>query len=198
MEKNTTFSQNIDKISENIIYLLSIDSRQSISDLAKILRCSRKKIEHRYKRLFEKGFITPLLIFNNVRILKVTILLKISKFNAQIVASLKKIKGIVKAKEALGQYDFSLLFFLENKEELNRVLHEMNALYHNSLQALDVVFHDFEDTLGYKSFCHDPLLFSRYHMLKSEDKQLKVDEMMLIQLLIQNPLTSIKQLIQQT
>ena len=74
----------------------------------------------------------------------------------------------------------------------------MNALYHNSLQALDVVFHDFEDTLGYKSFCHDPLLFSRYHMLKSEDKQLKVDEMMLIQLLIQNPLTSIKQLIQQT
>ncbi len=42
MAKLQLFSPNLDVISENIIFLLSLDSRQSVSKLAKKLNINRK------------------------------------------------------------------------------------------------------------------------------------------------------------
>lgn len=41
-----SFSPKLDNISENIIYLLSLDSRQTVSALANELKLQRKIVEH--------------------------------------------------------------------------------------------------------------------------------------------------------
>ena len=130
MAKYENFSPLLDKTSEDIIYLLSLDSRQSISDLARTLHISRRIVEQRYNKIFAKKYVKPLLIANFANTLKVTVFLKLVPFDTKILEELKKIKSLVKAKETLGQYDLSLLFFPKHKEELDTILHHINTLCH--------------------------------------------------------------------
>ncbi|HIH58839.1 MAG TPA: Lrp/AsnC family transcriptional regulator [Nanoarchaeota archaeon] len=198
MAKYENFSPLLDKTSEDIIYLLSLDSRQSISDLARTLHISRRIVEQRYNKIFAKKYVKPLLIANFANTLKVTVFLKLVPFDTKILEELKKIKSLVKAKETLGQYDLSLLFFPKHKEELDTILHHINTLCHESLQNIDVVFHEFEDTLGYKSFCHKPLFLSKYKMLTSQKITLGKQDFIVVEELLRNPLASTKEIMNQT
>ena len=104
-----TYSQKIDEISENIIYLLSLNSRLSVTEISKILGINRKIVENRYRILFDRKYIKPLLIFNHRRVFKATILVKLSKFDTNVLKGISQIDKFVKVKETLGNYDLSLL-----------------------------------------------------------------------------------------
>jgi len=170
------FSPKLDKISENIIYLLSINSKNPISELSKRLKVNRKIIENRTKRLYKQGFIKPLLIYNYTGLIKATILLKLSTFDDKVIEAIMQLKKLVKLKETLGKYDLSLLVITEDKKELDSILNKINALLHNKIIHLDVIIHDLEDTLSYKSFCHEYKLLTEYKMLDYDKKYMLTEE----------------------
>lgn len=194
-----TFSPKLDEISENIIYLLSLDSRISISGIARILHINRKIIENRINQLYNKGFIKPLLIYNYSGLIKTTVLIKLTGFDGQIIEKIKGIDPIIKFKETLGLYDLSLLLVTESQKELDAILHNINKSFHNTIQNIDLVTHPMEDTMGYKSFCHKLELMQRYNMLNPDMKyNLSDEERQLVGILKVNPHISYKELIKRT
>lgn len=191
-----TFSPELDKKSENVIYLLSLNSRQSVSDVSKILLLNRKIVENRINKLYSQELIKPLLIYNHKGLIKATILIKLSNFDQQTIKNVEKVSNLVKLKETLGSYDISLFIITENEEELQEKLDQLNKLFHNSMQNIDVVKHDMEDTLGYKSFCHNTGLLSKYRFLNTDKRyELTEDDRKLISLLKIKPDISYRNLI---
>ena len=87
----TILFPNMCNYSKNIVYLLSLNSRISTSELAKKLRISRKMTENRVRILYDNGLIKPLLIYNHKNLLKATILIKLSRFDKDVMKSIKKI-----------------------------------------------------------------------------------------------------------
>lgn len=182
MTINGTFSPKLDGISENIIYLLSLDSRLSITDLAGILKVNRKIVENRAKRLYRSEFIKPLLVVNTKTLLKATILIKLSQFDEEMLLSIKRSNAFVKVKETLGEYDLSLLTMTNNKKEFEEILKKINLQFHDLIINMDVLFHESEDTLGYKSFCHDLRLIERYKILNSDNGyELTMDDAIILE-----------------
>src|SRR3989344_4373056 len=118
MEKLQSHSPNLDVISENIIYLLSLDSRQSVSKLAKKLSINRKIVENRYNKLFNEGYIKYLTISNEKNRFCFTIFAKLSKIDSDLIERLKKIPGLLKLKETLGAYDISVLVDVNSQETI--------------------------------------------------------------------------------
>ena len=199
MKQTITFSPKLDNISENIIYLLSLNSRLSITDLATILKINRKIIENRTKNLYNSGFIKPLLIFNPKKILKATILIKLSRFDEETLFSIKKLNTFVKVKETLGEYDLSLLIIVNNKTDFEEILEKINIQFHDIIVNMDVVFHELEDTLGYKSFCHDLKLIERYHLLSfNNEYELTKEETGILEMIKVKPNIKYNQLMTET
>jgi DNA-binding Lrp family transcriptional regulator len=163
--KIETFSPKLDKISENIIYLLSIDSRQSISNLAKKLHMSRKIVENRYNRLFDIGYIKPLTISNEKSRICFTIYVKLSKIDNKILDKIKNISGLIKLKETLGAYDLSILIDVNSQKKADKIISRISNLLHNNIIKFDVIRHELEDTLGYKSFCKNSKFLLEYEQL---------------------------------
>ncbi len=191
--------QNIDIISKNIIFLLSLDSRISVSELAKKLKITRKMAETRMNNLYKNRIINPLLIYNYRGLVKSTILIKLLKFNKKVINSLLKVDNLVKLKETLGQYDLALLFITENREELNLALTKISSALHGQIQNMDVMIHEYEDTLGYKSFCDNPELLKEYNLLEpDQDYILSKDDMVLIKNLISDPVQPYKNIVSST
>lgn len=199
MAKNEIFSPLLDEISENIIYLLALDSRTPISDLSRILGIPRRIVEHRVKNLYHKRYIKPLLIFNYPSLQKVTILLKLTHFDKNILQSLVELEKFVKVKETIGEYDISLFFIGDDFSELENVLKKIDVLYHNSIQKLDVIYHDIEDTLGMKSFSHNPDLLRRYTlMIPNKNYAITSEDKKILAVLKEKPILSLKDLAKQT
>lgn len=194
-----TFSPNIDQISENIIYLLSLNSKISVSELSERLNLSRKVVESRVNRLYGKGFVKPLLVFNYSGLIKATVLLKLSKFDEKVIEGILQLSKLVKVKETIGQYDLSLLIISEDRKDLELALNRINKILHQRIQKMDIIIHDLEDTSGYKSFCHNPEFLSSFKILRFDPTyNLNQDERHLIDLLKHNPHQSYKELIEKT
>lgn len=199
MAKIKSFSPNIDALSENIIFLLSLNSRTSVTKLSKTLRAPRRVVEHRVKKLYKQGFMKPLLIFHYPALTKATILIKLSTFDTHVIRSLIELERFVKVKETLGEYDLSLLVITEDSAELERILTKIDMMLHDSIQKLDVIYHDGEDTLGMKSFCHNPDFLKEYTMLSpSKSYHVTDDDRKVIDLLKHTPLISFKELSKQS
>jgi len=194
-----SFSPNIDLISENIIYLHSLNSRLTTSELAKKLKVNRKIVENRTQKLYKKGFIKPLLIYNYSGLIKATILIKLSAFDEKIIDAIMQLKKLAKLKETLGKYDLSLLIITEEKKELDDIINKINGLFHNRILDMDVIMHDLEDTLGYKSFCHNLEFMTEYKLLDYDKKHIvSKDEKIVLDKLILKPDLSYKELIKLT
>ncbi len=193
-----TFSPKIDAISENIIYLLSLDSRQTVSSLAQKLGVNRKIVENRFKKLFSKGFVNYLTVSNEKNRTRFTMLLKLKEMNEETIGKLKKFGNLIKLKETLGAYDISILFDAYSLDEFNKTISQVTNLLHNSLITYDILPHDFEDTLGYKSFCHNPELFKQYLPLQSVKIELTLDEQQVLSLIKKQTNLPIKEIAKQT
>ena len=194
-----TFSPKLDKISENIIYLLSINSKITISKLSKKLSLNRKIIENRVKKLYQNGFVNPLLIYNHNSLIKATILLKLSKFDEEIIKAIIKLKDIVKLKETLGYYDLSLLIITENEKELYNLLNKINNLLHSNIQNMDTIIHKSEETPGYKSFCNNFTILQKFIYSNFDKKYyLEKEDKIILNILKIKPDISYKELIKKT
>nr|AQS33891.1 hypothetical protein [uncultured archaeon] len=189
-----TFSPKLDVISENIVYLLSLDSRRSISEISRLLSQPRKIIENRVGKLYRKGFIRSLLIYNYQSLFRATIFIKLSHFDKKSIDVIRKISPLIKFKETLGMYDLSLLVMSDKEEDLELIVGKINELFHNSILNLEVIYHDVEDTLGYKSFCHNLNLFNKYNFLIPKKQELNKEEKEILALLKSNPAISYKEL----
>src|SRR3989338_6778275 len=185
-----TFSPKIDKISENIIFLLSLDSRISISDIAKELKVPHKIVETRYNNLFSKSYIKPLSISNEPNRFRFTILVKLSKFQLDIMEKVKKMDGLLKLKETLGTYDISMLFDVYAQQTKEEIIDKVSNLFSKNTLTFDVIDHTYEDTLGYKSFCHDPNNLTKYLPLQPNNIILESKELQVLELIKENPLDS--------
>lgn len=182
-----TFSPKLDKTSENLIYLLSINSRQTISSLAKELALPRKIIENRTKNLYQKGFIKPLLVTNEASRIRFTVLVKLSRIDNQIIGKIKNLSGLLKLKETLGQYDLSILFDVYSREEADKTIANISKLCHNRIITFDVLFHGFEDTMGYKSFCHNPQFLIAYNRLEPKSATISSPKTEVLNILKKQP-----------
>lgn len=192
-----TFSPKLDKIEENIIYLLSLDSKIPVKEVAKALGVGRKVAENRVAKLYETGAIKPLLIYNYYGLYKTTVLLRLSIFDEGTLSTVREISPIIKIKETLGMYDLSLLVITNNKREMDDILYRINKSLHNAILSMDIISHPIEDTMGYKSFCHKADLLQRYEML-SADVRISDDDVKVIDILKVNPHMSYKELIKKT
>ncbi len=190
-----TFSPKLDVISENIVYLLSLQSRTPISEIARALKQPRKKVENRFQKLFQKKYIKPLLIYNYNGLVRATILLKLSHVDKSAIELIRGFSPLIKLKETLGMYDVSLLIISDNDSDLQLIIAKVNQLFHHSIQNLEVIYHDVEDTLGYKSFCHHTTLLRKYQMLQPDLKyELKNEDKKILESLKENPSISYKEL----
>ena len=194
----TSFSPKIDRISENIIYLLSLDSRKNVSQLAQRLSLPRKVVENRCKRLYHSNFIKPLLIVNHEQMVKSSVLIKQATFDPLLIKKIQQSSLLIKLKETLGMYDLSILLFARDQQEMNGMISKISKIFHKSTLSLDVIHHSFEDTLGYKSFCHEPTLYQKYSMLEQNKRPLTGEESKVISALSQKPNIKMNELIKST
>lgn len=193
-----TFSPKIDKISENIIFLLSLDSRISISYISKELKVERKIVETRYNNLFSKGYIKPLSISNEPNRFRFTILVKLSTFQPDLMDKVKKIDGLLKLKETLGTYDISMLFDVYSQQTKEEIIDKVSNVLSKNTLTFDVIDHTYEDTLGYKSFCHDPHNLAKFNPLQPNMISLEPKELQVLELIKENPLDSFVSLSKKT
>jgi len=193
-----TFSPKLDKISENIIYLLSLDSRQSVSVLAHELSVNRKIVENRVNKLFDEGYIKPLAITNESNRLRFTVLVKLNKIDDITIHNIKKLKGLLKLKETLGLYDLSILFSVYAQKDMEDTISKLSNILHNKIIAFEVLSHHFEDTLGYKSFCHELSYLQKHRLLNPPSVVLSSDESAVLNTIKQNPRISYVDLSKQT
>lgn len=193
-----TFSPKLDVISENIVYLLSLDSRQTVSSIAQKLGLNRKIVENRFKKLFDEGFVKYLTVSNEKNRTRFTMLVKLKEMNEETIEKLKKFENLIKLKETLGTYDVSILFDAYSLDEFNKTVSQVTNLLHNSLITYDILPHDFEDTLGYKSFCHNAEFFKNYQPLQSAKIDLSPDEQEVLSIVKKQTNISLKEIACQT
>ncbi len=193
-----TFSPKLDRISENCIYLLSLDSRQSISTLANELKISRRIAEHRVNRLYSQGYIKPLAVTNEINRIRFTVFVKLRTIDESVLDKVRKLTGLLKLKETLGIYDLSILFSVYAQKDMEETISKLSNILHNKILSYEVVYHNFEDTLGYKSFCHDVQHLSKHSLLKPKPAPLSDIEAKVLNILKKKPTTSYAELSKQT
>lgn len=193
-----TFSQKLDKISENIIYLLSLDSRQTVSAIASELNFNRKIVEHRVNKLFGEGYIKPLAVTNEMNRIRFTIFVKLRTIDESVLDKVRKLPGLLKLKETLGLYDLSILFSVYAQKDMEETISRLSNILHNKILSYEVVPHHFEDTLGYKSFCHDPQHFQKHCLLEPKSVLLSDKESLVLSIIKKKPIISYAELSKQT
>ncbi len=193
-----TFSPKLDEISENIIYLLSLDSRQTVSALANGLKLNRKIVEYRVNRLFGEGYIRPLAVTNEITRIRFTVFAKLRTIDEKGLDKIRKLPGLLKLKETLGLYDLSILFSVYSQKEMEETISKLSNILHNKILSYEVVSHHFEDTLGYKSFCHDPQHLLKHKVLEPTPLALSGKEAIVLGILKKKPTISYADLSKQT
>ena len=194
-----SFSPFLDEISENILYLLSLDSRLQTTQMARILGVSRRIVENRVEKLRDEKFIVPLLVRNYAPLIKATVLVKLSKFDEKTIPLLVNLKKTIKLKETLGSYDILFLIVANDVKEYEDFLNLINNTFQNSIQNMDIIMHDKADTMGHKVFCHDKSLLNRYSFLKyNKSHEMTLEELDLINILKVSPNISYQELMNMT
>ena len=163
------FSPKIDELSENIIYLLSLNSKQSIKKIANKLKTTPKKIESRINKMKKEGKIFPLLVHRYPYQSNATVLIKLSHFDKEILRKIKEIGKLVRIVETIGEYDLRLLIKERTKKDVEQKLIEINKILNKAILKLDVCFHEYEENLGYASFCNNSYLLKQKRTKMSKD-----------------------------
>lgn len=189
-----TFSQISDEKSENILYLLSLDSRQSVSDIARTLRLKRWQVESRVNKLLDNGFMKYLTVNNAPPGLRVTILAEVRVLNEELLETLRTVPTLLKLKETLGMYSISILCDVSSHNEMNSVIKQVSDILHKNTLRFDVLVHDWEDALGHKSFCHMPRLLNDYSPIRPAQRKATEEEARVLELLKRDTCMSFRKL----
>ena len=80
-------------------------------------------------------------------------------------------------------YDISILCDVPSREQLSNLIKKISDLFHANIIRFDMLPHDWEDMLGYKSFCHMPKLLNRYTPIRPKNRVVTQQEKCVLQLL---------------
>jgi DNA-binding Lrp family transcriptional regulator len=187
-KKSQSFSHKLDLISENIIFLLSLNSKETISNLAKKLNINRKIVETRYNHLFDNNLIKYITVSNEKSKLRYTIYIKLNKIHPALIERVRKIGSLIKLKETLGAYDLSLMIEADSQKEADQTIAKISNIFHNCIIKFDAIRHILEDTAGgFRSFCHDAKFLAEYEHLDINSNSLTKDQHIILKLIKKDP-----------
>src|SRR3989344_4513316 len=189
-----TFTRELDKESENLIYLLSAGSRRPVADLARDLRLSRRQVELRMRKLLKGQLLQHYAVVNAGLGLRATILLRLRKVDAPLLASLQKLPAVKFVRETLGVYDLHMVCFVPSREGMDSVVQEVGRLCHGRILRFDVLLHSWASPLGYKAFCHNAELLNQFQLKMPHERAIPQSELRVLELIRKEPLLSYRAL----
>lgn len=160
------FSPLLDELSENITYLLSLDCRRPLADIAERLGVTQRKVENRVRKLLGSGLVRPAVVGNAPPALYVTLLIELRAMRQPVVERIRRLPSLTVFRDTTGMYDFSALCHPSSREELGEVVRKVSGLLHRNTINFDVLPHECMGTLGCKSFCHRPELLEELPLLR--------------------------------
>ncbi|MBD3204327.1 AsnC family transcriptional regulator [Candidatus Woesearchaeota archaeon] len=147
--------EKLDNLDKEILYLLSINSRFSLSYIGKKLNVSREVVYYRIENLKQKkilnGFFT--IIDSNKINLKITLLcIKIRKFDNfnNVIEELVKIKEINRVQACGGRWDLRVFITHKNNDEFENIFNKLMKTYGDLIHDYVVLSIEKEKYLGLK------------------------------------------------
>lgn len=156
--KTGTFAKKLDRFDENLIFLLSMDSRIPMSAAARLLKASRASADYRLRRMLRGGFLRPVLLCNAPPGFHIAFLLRLRSPGKELFRKLLKTPRLTILRETLGMYDAFLLCHARSREEMEKIAVSISALLKGNLVRMDILPHGWMACPGFKSFCHRPSL----------------------------------------
>src|SRR3989338_5930530 len=196
--KKDTYSQILDEKSENIVYLLSIDSRMPVADVAEALGLKRNQVDRRLQRLLREGFVKYYTVNNAAAGFRATILLRLRRIDEELLTTFQSIPSVRFVRETLGVYDLQLVCFVSSREELDALVQKVGKLAHGRILRFDVLPHDWTSPLGYKAFCHNQELLQRFRFTVPGSRKVSAREQEILEALKKQPVASYRELAKST
>ncbi len=172
MAEKKTFSPFLDELSENIIYLLSLDCRRPLTEIAATLGMTPRRVENRVEKLFASGFVRPVVVNNAPPALYVTLLVELRAMKQPLVERIGKLPALTVFRDTTGMYDFSILCHPPSREEMGDMVRKVSGMLHRNTINFDVLPHEYMGTLGCKSFCHRPELMGDFSMVRPASREI--------------------------
>jgi DNA-binding Lrp family transcriptional regulator len=193
MSKKEQICPELDDISKNILYLLSLDSRMSVSQMSKSIGVSRKKVDVRVNRLLREKIITPIMISNYQ--CKIGVFLRLSSFEKDIIERLKEIENIEEVISSLGYYDFYLVLSSNNDYKIDKVIKKINKIAKGNILNMDILNDLKERRLYYKEFKNTETERQIPIDFENNFSKLNKDQILLLKILKKDPLKDYRGLI---
>jgi len=147
MEKNAI---KLDKKDRKILYYLDLDSRQTLSQLAKKVILSKQVIDYRIKNLVKKGVISQFYTVINISKLGYTHYKLYFKFQNVDLNKEKEISGYwINSKNAIwvvfcrGRWDLAVSLLAKDTDELGEIITEFTNKYSNFILEKNILITQF-------------------------------------------------------
>lgn len=182
----------LDDLCKKVIYLLSINSRESVSTLSKLAVSSRRKIKERIKKLYDQKFIFPKIkITSNGA---TAVFIRLNKFDEQILKNLKEMPTLTEIKECLGYYDISFVVLTKNYDKLNSTLVKIEKIFHKSIVNMDILYETIEYYLGYRVLLEKSLENEMIEQPIFKNVAFEKKEKIILEILKESPLANYREL----
>jgi len=129
----------IDNKDKQLLEILQVDGRKSLTELAKAIKLSIDSTYKRIKKLKEKGIVNRFGIFINPKALGydlvTNIQIKLQNINEEelnrFIAFLKQHKNIIELITTLGDYDLTCVIIAKNTQELEEISINIRQKFRN-------------------------------------------------------------------
>jgi len=129
----------IDNKDKQLLEILQVDGRKSLTELAKAIKLSIDSTHKRIKKLKEKGIVNRFGIFINPKALGydlvTNIQIKLQNINEEelnrFIAFLKQHKNIIELITTLGDYDLTCVIIAKNTQELEEISINIRQKFRN-------------------------------------------------------------------
>ncbi len=130
---------NIDKYDFNILKQISLNSRKPIIDIAKILNVSSTMVVNRIKILVKKQVINGYRInidYSKLgfQLFNVKYSLKDYTKSRNIIDYVKANPHLISASEVIGDWDLSLIYYIQNYSDLHDIINDVLNHFSNSIK----------------------------------------------------------------
>ena len=188
-----SFSPVLDPQSENVLYLLSLDSRRSVTGIARRLGLWGNQVIYRINTLREMEALRYATIVNAPLGKKFTVLIRLKYIDSKLVDALKKDADICILRETTGEYDLHIICDAQSDQEFKQAVSRIKKICGKNVDRMDVLPHDWMLSLGYKSFCQDKKLL-KHDLVVPRVREITEDERTLLLALKKNPSASYRKL----
>ncbi len=193
-----------------ILYLLRLDARMSVTEVAKRVGCSREMVQYALNRLHKKKAIRKINLFVDFdkvgyEYYSVFIKFKCSSDEAnKLVLKLRKVKGVLRTGYFFGSYDTMVYFYGKSVKEIEEIVSKIRKVIRNKVSKTSYQRMLYQKTLPYKAILTDQEIKSLGRINTKQKKkdnklyQLTDEEKHFLRILYQKPDASILELSRKT